>query len=68
MKVYDVEIEQDFTRTKTLRIIASDENDLILKLEEKTEGDAKRIGARDEWQGSIVAIHDELELPDAKKY
>ena len=68
MKVYDVEVEQDFTRTKTLRIIASDENDLLLKLEEKTEGDAKRIGARGEWQVSIVAIHEELELPDAKKY
>ena len=37
MKIFDVEIEQDFTRTKTVRIIASDERDLEVKLEEKTQ-------------------------------
>jgi len=68
MKIFDVEIEQDFTRTKTVRIIASDENDLVVKLEEKTQGDARRIGASDDWNVSIIAIHDEAELPDALKY
>ena len=31
MKIYDVEVEQDFTRTKMMRIIASDEKDLEKK-------------------------------------
>ena len=68
MKIYDVEIEQALTRTKTVRIIASDENDLVLKLEEKTEGDARRIGAAEDWNMTIVAIHDEADMPDAKKF
>jgi|TARA_R100000479_G_C6242680_1_gene149402 hypothetical protein len=68
MKIFDVEIEQDFTRTKTVRIIASDENDLVVKLEEKTQGDARRIGASDDWNVSIIAIHDEAEMPDATKF
>ena len=65
--VYDVEIEQNFTRTKTLRIIASDEQDLESKLEESTQGDARRLKCGDGWDCHIVAIHGQGTLPDAQK-
>ena len=34
--IYEVEIEQNFTRTRTMRIVAADENDLnerVMQLE-----------------------------------
>jgi len=67
MKVYDVEVEQDFTRTKMLRIIAADENDLQTKVEESTQGDARRLKCGENWNCTIVVIHDQIDLPDAQK-
>jgi len=67
MKIYDVEVEQDFTRTKMMRIIASDENDLETKVEESTQGDARRLKCGENWNCTIVVIHDQIDLPDAQK-
>jgi len=66
-KVFDVEIEQSFTRNKMLRIIANDETDLYSKVEESTQGDARRLKCGTGWNCEIVAIHDEITLPDAVK-
>ena len=37
--IYDVEVEQTFVKTKTMRIRASNEEDLNDKVQERTEGD-----------------------------
>jgi|TARA_B110000263_G_C15154944_1_gene439681 hypothetical protein len=66
-KVYDVEIEQSFTRTKQLRIIANNQEDLETKVEESTQGDARRLKCGTGWNCYIVAIHGEITLPDAVK-
>ena len=67
MKIYDVEVEQDFTRTKMMRIIASDEKDLEKKVEESTQGDARRLKCGSGWNCIITVIHDQADLPDAQK-
>ena len=64
---YDVEVEQSFSRTKTMRIVAADEEDLTEKVEERTKGDAVRIGCKDDYSGTIMYIIDSIELPTAKK-
>jgi hypothetical protein len=64
---YDVEVEQSFSRTKTMRIVAADENDLTEKVEERTKGDAVRIGCKDDYSGTILYIIESLEIPTAKK-
>ena len=66
-QVYDVEIEQNFTRTKMLRIIANDRQDLDSKIDESTQGDARRLKCGTGWDCHIVAIHGEITLPDATK-
>ena len=65
---YDVEVEQSFSRTKTMRIVAADENDLTEKVEERTKGDAVRIGCKDDYSGTILYIIESIELPTAKKF
>ena len=65
---YDVEVEQSFSRTKTMRIVAADEKDLAEKVEERTKGDAVRIGCKDDYSGTIMYVIDSIELPTAKKY
>ena len=65
---YDVEVEQSFSRTKTMRIVAADENDLTEKVEERTKGDAVRMGCKDDYSGTIMYIVDSIELPTAKKF
>ena len=64
---YDVEVEQSFSRTKTMIIVAADEEDLTEKVEERTKGDAVRIGCKDDYSGTIMYIVDSIELPTAKK-
>ena len=64
---YDVEVDQAFGRVKTMRIVAADENDLTEKVEERTKGDAVRIGCKDDYSGTIMYIVDSIELPTAKK-
>ena len=64
---YDVEVEQSFSRTKTMRIVAADEKDLAEKVEERTKGDAVRMGCKDDYSGTIMYIIDSIELPTAKK-
>ena len=64
---YDVEVDQAFGRVKTMRIVAADENDLADKVEERTKGDAVRIGCKDDYSGTIMYIVDSIELPTAKK-
>ena len=64
---YDVEVDQAFGRVKTMRIVAADENDLADKVEERTKGDAVRIGCKDDYSGTIMYIIDSIELPTAKK-
>ena len=64
---YDVEVEQSFSRRKTMRIVAADENDLTEKVEERTKGDAVRIGCKDDYSGTILYIIESLEIPTAKK-
>ena len=66
--IYEVEIEQNFTRTRTMRIVAADENDLNEKVEERTKGDAVRIGCKDDYDGRVLFIMQTEELPTAKKY
>ena len=65
---YDVEVDQTFSRTKTMRIVAADENDLTEKVEERTKGDAVRMGCKDDYSGTILYILDSIELPTAQKY
>ena len=64
---YDVEVDQAFGRVKTMRIVAADEKDLAEKVEERTKGDAVRIGCKDDYSGTIMYIIDSIELPTAKK-
>ena len=64
---YDVEVDQAFSRVKTMRIVAADEKDLAEKVEERTKGDAVRIGCKDDYSGTIMYIIDSIELPTAKK-
>ena len=64
---YDVEAEQSFSRTKTMRIVAADKDDLADKVEERTKGDAVRMGCKDDYSGTIMYIVDSIELPTAKK-
>ena len=66
--IYEVEIEQNFTRTRTMRIVAADENDLHEKVEERTKRDAVRIGCKDDYDGRVLFILQTEELPTAKKY
>ena len=66
--IYEVEIEQNFTRTRTMRIVAADEIDLNEKVEERTKGDAVRIGCKDDYDGRVLFILQTEELPTAKKY
>ena len=64
---YDVEVDQAFGRVKTMRIVAADEKDLAEKVEERTKGDAVRMGGKDDYSGTIMYIIDSIELPPAKK-
>lgn len=66
--IYEVEIEQNFTRTRTMRIVAADEDDLNDKVEERTKGDAVRIGCKDDYDGRVLFILQTEELPTARKY
>ncbi len=65
---YDVEVDQTFSRTKTMRIVAADESDLAEKVEERTKGDAVRMGCKDDYSGTVLYILDSIELPTAQKY
>ena len=65
---YDVEVDQTFSRTKTMRIVAADKDDLADKLEERTKGDALRMGCKDDYSGTILYIIETVELPTAQKY
>ena len=65
---YDVEVDQAFSRVKTMRIVAADEKDLAEKVEERTKGDAIRIGCKDDYSGTIMYVIDSIELPTATKY
>ena len=64
---YDVEVDQTFSRTRTMRIVAADEKDLAEKVEERTKGYAVRIGCKDDYSGTILYIIESLEIPTAKK-
>ena len=64
--IYDVEVEQTFLKTKTMRIRASNEEDLNDKVQERTEGDGRRLRATSA-EAYIVAIVDEIEEPTAQK-
>ena len=64
----DVEVDQTFSRTRTMRIVAADENDLADKVEERTKGDAVRMGCKDDYSGTVLYILDSIELPTAQKY
>jgi len=66
--IYEVEVQQDFSRTRTMKIVAADENDLADKVEERTRGDAVRAGCKDDYNSSILYITQTEELPTAKKY
>ena len=66
--IYEVEVQQDFSRTRTMQIVAADEKDLADKVEERTKGDAMRAGCKDDYSGSIIYIVQTEELPTAKKY
>ena len=50
-----------------LRIIANDKEDLNTKIDESTQGDARRLKCGTGWDCHIVAIHGEITLPDAIK-
>ena len=66
--LYEAEVEQTFTRTRTMRIVAADEDDLNDKVEERTKGDAVRIGCKDDYDGRVLFILQTEELPTARKY
>ena len=51
-----------------MRIVAADENDLNEKVEERTKGDAVRIGCGNDYDGRVLFILQTEELPTAKKY
>ena len=65
---YDVEVDQAFGRVKTMRIVAADEKDLADKVEERTKGDAVRMGCKDDYSGTIMYIAQTIEQPTAQKY
>ena len=66
--LYEVEVDQNFGRVRTMRIVAANEEDLADKVEERTKGDAMRMGCKDDYSGTIMYIVDSIELPTAKKY
>jgi len=66
--LYEVEVQQDFSRIRTMKIVAADENDLADKVEERTKGDAMRAGCKDDYNGSILYIMQTEEIPTAQKY
>ena len=51
-----------------LLIVAADESDLDDKVEERTKGDAVRLGCKDAYDGRVLFILQTEELPTAKKY
>ena len=65
--LYEVEVQQDFSRTRTMQIVAADETDLEDKVEERTKGDAIRAGCKDDYTGSILYVVKTEELPTARK-
>jgi len=65
--IYEVEVEQNFTRTRTMRVVAANEEDLAEKVEERTNGDATRLKAEDS-SGFVICIIQSEELPTATKY
>jgi len=65
--LYEVEVDQNFGRVRTMRIVAANEEDLADKVEERTKGDAVRLGCKDEYSGNIMYIVQTEELPTAKK-
>ena len=66
--LYEAEVEQTFTRTRTMRIVAADEDDLNDKVEERTKGDATRLGSKADYDGRVLFILQTEELPTARKY
>ena len=64
----EVEVEQNFTRTRTMRVVAANEDDLNDKIEERTKCDAVRIGCGNDYDGRVLFIMQTEELPTAKKY
>ena len=66
--IYEVEVQQDFSRTRTMKIVAADEKDLADKVEDRTRGDAVRAGCKDDYNSNILYITQTEELPTAKKY
>ena len=66
--IYEVEVEQNFTRTNRMLIVAADESDMNEKVEERTKGDAVRLGCQDDYDGRVLFILQTEELPTAKKY
>ena len=65
--IYEVEVQQDFSRTRTMRVVAADEEDLAEKVEERTKGDAVRLGCKDDYSGIVLFILQTEELQTAKK-
>jgi hypothetical protein len=65
--LYEVEVDQNFGRIRTMKIVAANEEDLADKVEERTKGDAVRLGCKDEYSGNIMYIVQTEELPTAKK-
>ena len=65
--IYEVEVQQDFSRTRSMRVVAADEEDLAEKVEERTKGDAVRLGCKDDYSGTVLFILQSEELPTAKK-
>ena len=51
-----------------MRIVAADKDDLADKVEERTKGDAVRMGCKDDYSGTILYIIETVELPTAQKY
>ena len=54
--IYEVEVQQDFSRTRTMRVVAADEEDLAEKVEERTKGDAVRLGCGEDYSGIVLFI------------
>ena len=65
--IYEVEVQQDFSRTRTMRVVAADESDLDDKVEERTKGAAVRLGCKDAYDGRVLFILQTEELPTARK-
>ncbi len=66
--IYEVEVDQSFGRTRTMVIVAANEDDLNEKVEERTKGDAVRMGCKDDYSGTIMYIAQTIEQPTAQKY